>query len=106
MTMRWILRFRCLFVLFLGIVMAGGCAQFKTVSTETPADPCAGYRALTEAHANLQKRLNNLRQELISSEDKREAQRIDIQRMRIALLEKEVHNRRLEARLTLFFARR
>jgi len=99
----WIIHFRIISVLLIILsLMTLGCVKTPVVAAPPPSqdvDPCADYKNSLVGQGQLQQQSQDLTRELTSCRNANENQRIELQRMRVALLEKEARNLQLKAQL-------
>ena len=100
MAVQWTISIRLLVISFLVLFSSGGCTTPQIVEPPPQADPCAAYYSREKACDRLQQQMLGLKDQLAVCGSERDARQIEIQQMRIALLEKEARNRQLEARLS------
>jgi hypothetical protein len=102
----WIFHFRIISV-FLALLslLTPGCVKTSVTPVAAPSppsqnvDPCADYKNRLKGLDQLQRQSQDLTRELTSCRNANRDQRIELQRMRVALLEKEARNLQLEAQL-------
>ena len=89
-----------LFVLSLVLPMIGGCVKSRSVNLPIQPVPCGAESSSEEAYSRLEAKLHDIEKQLAVCRDENETRRIENQRMRIAMLEKEARNRQLGAHLS------
>ncbi len=89
-----------LFVLSLVLPMVGGCVKSRSENLPIQPVPCVAEPSSEKAYSRLEGKLHEFERQLAVCSEENENRRIENQRMRIAMLEKEARNRQLGVRLS------
>ena len=100
--MHTIVRLSSLWALLWIVLLAAGCLKPKVTAPPAQSEPPATESRPTPRSASslCEQQKDDIRRALTVCQEENQSRRVDNQRMRIALLEKEARNRQLEAQLS------